>query len=59
MSPDLELNRSQSNPIKGAILYLTFLPHFWSYNNSLKITVYTSTVAVFLMHTPFQVKTKR
>ena len=35
------------------------LLHFWSYNNSLKITVYTRTLAVFLMHTPFQTKTKR
>ena len=30
--------------IKGVILYLKFLLHFWSYNNSLKITVQLRTV---------------
>ena len=28
-------------PQKGVILCLKFLLHFWSYNNSLKITVYS------------------
>ena len=29
-------------PTKGVILYLKFVAHFWSYNNSLKITVLLS-----------------
>ena len=29
----------KNNPKKGVILYLKFFLHFWSYNNSLKITV--------------------
>ena len=32
--------RSWNNPQKGVILYLKFLLHFWSYNNSQKITVW-------------------
>ena len=33
-----------SNPIKGTIRFLKFLLHFYSYNNSLKITVHVDQV---------------
>ena len=42
MTPNSELKEEliENNLQKGVILYLKFLLHFWSYNNSLKITVW-------------------
>ena len=40
MTPNSELKQELNNPKKGVILYLKFLLHFWSCNNSLKITVF-------------------
>ena len=40
MTPNSELNwELKYPPKKGVILYLKFLLHFWSYNNSLEITL--------------------